>query len=47
MAPSLSFLETKAHEKDGDSKLNRIITGAKTWIKHVNCETKFHSQNLP
>jgi len=38
MAASLTFLE--AYEKDGDSLLDRVVTGDETWVKHVTCETK-------
>jgi len=38
---SLTFLE--AYEKNGDSLLDRVVTGDETWVKHVTCETKKHS----
>jgi len=38
MPASLTFLE--AYEKDGDSILDRVVTGDETWVKHVTCETK-------
>ena len=38
MAASLTFLE--AYEKDGDSLLDRVVTGDETWVKHVSRETK-------
>jgi len=41
MAASLTFLE--AYEKDGDSLLDRVITGDETRVKHVTCETKKQS----
>jgi histone-lysine N-methyltransferase SETMAR len=41
MAASLSFLH--AYHEDGDSLLDRIVTGDETWVKHVNCETKLQS----
>lgn len=41
MAASLTFLDS--YEKDGDSLLDRIVTGDETWVKHVNCETKLQS----
>ena len=41
MAASLTFLE--AYEKDGDSILDRVVTGDETWVKHVTCETKKQS----
>jgi len=34
---SLTFLE--AYEKDGDSLLNRVVTGEENCVKHVTCET--------
>ena len=40
VAKSLIFLE--AYEKDGDSLLDRVITGDETWVKHETCETKNH-----
>ena len=41
MAAALHFLD--AYDKDGDSLLDRIVTGDETWVKHVNCETKLQS----
>jgi len=41
MAASLTFLE--AYEKDGDSLLDRVVTGDETWVKDVTCETKKQS----
>jgi [histone H3]-lysine36 N-dimethyltransferase SETMAR len=41
MAASLALLD--AYDKDGDSFLDRIVTGDETWVKHVNCETKLQS----
>jgi len=41
MAASLTFLE--AYEKDGDSFLDRVVTGDETWVKYVTCETKNQS----
>jgi len=41
MAASLTFLE--AYENDGDSLLDRVVTGDETWVKHVTCETKKQS----
>ena len=41
MAASLTFLE--ACEKDGDSLLDRVVTGDETWVKHVTCGTKKQS----
>lgn len=41
MAALLTFLE--AYEQDGDSLLDRVVTGDKTWVKHVICETKKQS----
>jgi len=41
MAASLTFLE--AYEKDGDSILDRVVTGDETWVKHATCETKNQS----
>ena len=32
-----------AYEKDGDSLLDRVVTGDETWVKHVTCETKKQS----
>uniref|UniRef100_A0A670Y7B2 Mos1 transposase HTH domain-containing protein n=1 Tax=Pseudonaja textilis TaxID=8673 RepID=A0A670Y7B2_PSETE len=41
MAASLTFLYS--YDKDGDSFLDRIVTRDKTWVKHVNGETKLQS----
>uniref|UniRef100_A0A670YBV0 Mos1 transposase HTH domain-containing protein n=1 Tax=Pseudonaja textilis TaxID=8673 RepID=A0A670YBV0_PSETE len=41
MAASLTFLYS--YDKDGDSFLDRIVTGDETWVKHVNRETKLQS----
>uniref|UniRef100_A0A670Z1V8 Mos1 transposase HTH domain-containing protein n=1 Tax=Pseudonaja textilis TaxID=8673 RepID=A0A670Z1V8_PSETE len=41
MAASLTFLYS--YDKDGDSFLDRIITGDETWVKHVSSETKLQS----
>lgn len=41
MAAALNFLDV--YHKDGDSLLDRIVTGDETWVKHVNCETKLQS----
>jgi len=38
---ALTFLN--AYHTHGDSLLDRIITSDKTWVKHVNCETKLQS----
>ena len=41
MASSLTFLE--AYVQDGDSLLDRVVTGDETWEKHETCETKNQS----
>uniref|UniRef100_A0A670ZEW1 Histone-lysine N-methyltransferase SETMAR n=1 Tax=Pseudonaja textilis TaxID=8673 RepID=A0A670ZEW1_PSETE len=41
MAASLTFLYS--YDKDGDSFLDRIVTGDETWVKHVSSETKLQS----
>lgn len=39
MAASLKLLDLDVYNKDG----KQIVTGDKTWVKHVNCETKKNS----
>lgn len=41
MGAALTFLD--AYDQDGESLLDRIVTGDETWVKHVNCETKLQS----
>ena len=41
VAALLTFLED--YQKDGDSLLDRVVTGDETWVKHVTCETKKQS----
>ncbi|GFV70112.1 HTH_48 domain-containing protein [Trichonephila clavipes] len=44
MGAALTFQE--AYDWQGDSLLDRIVTGDETWVRHVNCETKLQSMQM-